>query len=244
LTTPMLCKGALFICAIPRSGSTLLCDLLQATGVAGNPMEYGVQDNEQTWRRTHGFSDHRNYFIHYTHRLSVTSNGIFSAKLMFRQIASFVEDLKRYKSIDSGGTVETLDRAFGKPRYVQVLRRDRERQAISLVRAEQTSAWASPQAPRGSPEYDPVRLDHTLALLQRLESGWNETLAHVDRSRKMTLHYEDIVEDMAGTVSSVLSWMQIADRPRPFRPPSMERQSDAMTEEWLAMWRKHRLLAG
>lgn len=244
MTTPMLCKSAFFVCAIPRSGSTLLCDLLQATGVAGNPMEYSVEENEKTWRHERGFSDHRNYFIHFAHRLCVTGNGVFSAKLMFKQMTSFVADLKRYKSIDAGGMIETLDLAFGKPRYVQVLRRDEERQAISLVRAEQTGAWASPQAAGGRSEYDPVRLDHALALLQRLENGWNEALANIDLSRKITLHYEDIVENMEGTVSSLLSWLQIADRPRPFKPPSMERQSDAMTEKWLVLWRSHKLRAG
>jgi LPS sulfotransferase NodH len=244
LTTPMLCKSAFFVCAVPRSGSTLLCDLLQASSVAGNPIEYGVEENEHTWRHTHGFSDHRNYFLHYAHRLSLTGNGVFSAKLMFRQMISFVEDLKRYKSINAGGMVETLDLAFGQPRYVRVLRRDKERQAISLARAEQTGAWASPQAAGGRSEYDPARLDHTLVLLLRLESSWNEALAEIAPSRKLTLYYEDIVENMEGTISSLLAWLQIADHPKPFRPPSMERQSDATTEEWLAMWRKHKLLAG
>jgi LPS sulfotransferase NodH len=243
LTTPMLCKRALFICAVPRSGSTLLCDLLQATGVSGNPMEYAVQENEQIWRHTHGFGDHRSYFIHYAHRLGVTGNGVFSAKLMFRQMAGFVADLKRYKSIDAGGMIETIDLAFGMPRYVQVLRKDKERQAISLVRAEQTGAWASPETTAGRLEYNPAHLDATLALLMRLEDSWNEALTPIDPSRRMTLYYEIIVQDMPGTVSSLLNWLGIAETPRPFRAPSMERQSDAVTEEWLATWRRHRSIA-
>lgn len=239
----MLCKSAFFICAVPRSGSTLLCDLLQTTGVAGNPIEYGIEENEPVWRHTQGFCDHRAYFIHFAHRLCVTGNGIFAAKLMFRQMTSFVADLKRYKSIDSGGLIETLDFAFGRPRYVQVLRRDRERQAISLVRAEQTGAWASPQTASRPSEYDPGQLDRTVALLLQLEKYWDEALADVDASRKLTLHYEDIVGDIEGTLSSLLGWLQITDSPKPFKPPSMQRQSDAVTEEWLPMWKKHKLLA-
>jgi trehalose 2-sulfotransferase len=202
-------------------------------------MEYGVEENEKTWRDTHGFNDHRNYFIHYAHRLSVTGNGVFSAKLMFKQMAAFVLDLKRYKSIDAGGMIETIDLAFGKPRYIQVLRRNKERQAISLVRAEQTGSWASPQSPGGQPGYDSARLDYTLALLLRLENAWNEALAEIHPSRRLTLDYEDIVENLERSISSLLNWLQIEDRPRPFKSPSMKRQSDAMTEEWLAMWRKH-----
>ena len=239
MTTPMLCKRAFFICAVPRSGSTLLCDLLQATGVAGSPMEYGVQENEQIWKHAYGFNDHRNYFIHYAHRLSVTGNGVFSAKLMFKQMTAFVSDLKRYKSIDAGGMIETIDLAFGKPRYIQVLRKDKERQAISLVRAEQTGSWASPQSSGRRSEYDSAHLDRALALLLRLDNAWDESLAEIHLSRKMTLYYEDIVENMEGSISSLLNWLQIEDHPKPFKSPSMKRQSDAMTEEWLAMWRKH-----
>jgi LPS sulfotransferase NodH len=234
----MLCKRAFFICAVPRSGSTLLCDLLQATGVAGNPMEYGVEENEQIWRRTYGFNRHRDYFAHYSHRLTVTGNGVFSAKLMLKQMDAFVSDLKRYKSIEAGGMIETIDFAFGKPLYIQVFRRDKKRQAISLVRAEQTGSWASPQHPSGRPVFDSSRLDRTLALLLRLENTWNEELAAVDPSRRMTLEYEDIVENMESSLSSLLDWLQIAERPKPFRSPSIERQSDELTEEWLGMWRK------
>src|SRR5262249_36907904 len=93
LATPMLCRKAFFICAVPRSGSSLLCNLLQRTGVAGNPMEYGGEEDERTWRRGHGFSDHRNYFLHFVHRLSVTGNGVFSAKLMIEHMISFAADV-------------------------------------------------------------------------------------------------------------------------------------------------------
>jgi LPS sulfotransferase NodH len=201
-------------------------------------MEYGVEENEQIWRRTYGFNHHRDYFVHYSHRLSVTGNGVFSAKLMLKQMDAFVSDLKRYKSIDAGGMLETIDLAFGKPRYIQVFRRDKERQAISLVRAEQTGAWASPQSPSGQAEFDLSRLDHTLALLLRLENTWNEALVAIDPSRRMTLDYEDIVENMESSVASLLGWLHIDDRPKPFRQPSIERQSDAMTEQWLVRWRK------
>ena len=33
-------SGAYIICATPRSGSTLLCDMLAGSGVAGNPNSY------------------------------------------------------------------------------------------------------------------------------------------------------------------------------------------------------------
>jgi LPS sulfotransferase NodH len=234
----MLCKSAFFICAVPRTGSSLFCDLLQSTGVAGIPIEYGAQDDEKTWRHSRGFSDHRNYFLHYAHRLCVTSNGVFSAKMMFEQMTSFVSDLKRYKLIDAGGMIDTIDFAFGKPRYVQLLRKDKERQAVSFVRAAQTGAWTWIQAPDKEPDYDPALLERAKDFLLRQENSWNEALGGLDQSRRMTLDYEDLVENMEGTVSSVLNWLQIVDPPRSFMRPTIKRQSDAITEAWLDAWRK------
>jgi LPS sulfotransferase NodH len=236
----MLCKSGFFVCAVPRSGSILLCDLLRSTGVAGNPMEYGPQDEERTWRHFHGFNDHRNYFLHYAHRLCVSSNGVFGAKMMFGQMMSFAADLKRYKAIDAVGMIDTIDLAFGLPRYVQLLRKDRERQAISLVRANQSGIWSSTQVPSAQPLYDPVLLERAGDFLLGQENAWSDALRGLEQSRRMTLYYEDVVENMEGAVTSVLSWLQIVDTPKPFKPPSMKRQSDAITQEWLDRWRGHK----
>ena len=36
----MTAERSYLVCATPRSGSTLVCQALKATGVAGNPEEY------------------------------------------------------------------------------------------------------------------------------------------------------------------------------------------------------------
>jgi trehalose 2-sulfotransferase len=47
------------VCATPRSGSTLLCDLLEATGVAGHPQEYfEALRHSGLPRRPHEYFDH------------------------------------------------------------------------------------------------------------------------------------------------------------------------------------------
>ena len=237
MATLMLCKRAFFICAVPRVGSYLLCDLLQHTGVAGNPNEYREHNGEGVRGDFSGFRDHRSYFLHFAHRLSVTSNGIFSAKMMFEQMASFASDVSRYKSIDGGGMMETIELAFGKPRYIQILRKDRERQAVSFVRAAQTGAWTLSQASDGPSEYDPSQLERGRDFLMQKETAWNEALKNIDATRRMTLYYEDLLKNMENTVSTLLRWLEIADPPRPFAPPSIKPQSDPTSEDWLNAWR-------
>src|ERR1051325_5938804 len=74
-----------FICATPRSGSTLLCELLSLTGVAGNPNEWMLPLTEPLAREMfgieRGFEDPP-----YRSELKAkgcTSNGVFAAKLMW-----------------------------------------------------------------------------------------------------------------------------------------------------------------
>jgi len=238
----MLCRKAFFICAVPRSGSSLLCNLLQMTGVAGNPMEYGGEEDERTWRHGHGFSDHRNYFLHFAHRLSVTSNGVFSAKLMFEHMMSFARDVKRYKGIDAGSPLATIDLAFGAPRYVQMLRKDKERQAISFFRAAQSGSWTWAQRADKPACYDMALLERAAQFLREKEAAWDEFLCGVDPFRRTTVYYEDFADDREHTLSRLLAWLQISEHVPPLNAPSMKKQSDAISEQWLDAWQRDRKL--
>ena len=235
-------KKAFFICAVPRSGSYLLCELLQATSVAGYPTEYGVLHDEKTWRDFLGFADHREYFLHFLNKLSVTGNGVFGAKMMFEQLNYFCSDLRRYRSIRAHGMLEVLDTAFFEPRYIQLLRKDRERQAISLARAIQTGSWNSAQQPSREPQYDSILIARAEKSLQVQEMNWNNVLCEIDPSRKLTVYYEDILADMNGSVRLILKWLNINEQPRPFRQPSLRRQSDILTEQWITEWRTEKAL--
>jgi trehalose 2-sulfotransferase len=164
------------ICATPRSGSTLLCDLLTATGVAGHPEEY-FQLMPVVGRARHP----REY-------LAPVWEGEVGAilgerspvddqltQLEERGAATFAEYLVRIREVATtpngvlgakvmwgyfpglvwhlagdGATVDDapclLDAAFPGLRYVHVTRRDKERQAMSLWRALQTWTWRADQA--------------------------------------------------------------------------------------------------
>src|SRR4051812_30708315 len=117
------------VCALPRSGSSLLCELLFETGLAGAPAEYF--DAQQMGR----FSERWNArdFGAYLRALlerKTGPNGVFGFKAQFFQLAEAFPDGE-------------LDAAFPSLRYVYITRRDRLRQAISWARAVQTGWWAS-----------------------------------------------------------------------------------------------------
>src|ERR1044072_7957271 len=100
---------AYFVCATPRSGSTLFCEALTATGIAGRPAEYfealrgtdvprqpheyfDLPDAEveallprvaqQPTAELAGAADYRDY-VAWAREQGATPNGVFAAKLMF-----------------------------------------------------------------------------------------------------------------------------------------------------------------
>lgn len=163
------------VCATPRSGSTLLCELLKDTGVAGRPEEYfearsatglpphpgdflddlprtgaGIRDDRTPPRApAHssliGLPDYRAH-LDRTFRFGTGDNGVFGAKIMWRHLPDF-QRLAGALPEFAGLDLQTLlTRVFDDPRYVWVTREDKIRQAVSLWRALQTRAWRQEDA--------------------------------------------------------------------------------------------------
>jgi LPS sulfotransferase NodH len=159
------------ICTTPRSGSTLLCELLTATGVAGRPDEYfqqlrstgmpmtprdylagvapdivPVEDREGELEQ-HELFDPRRFarfeeYVDWVVRRATTSNGVFGAKIMWPYLAGLVAGLATIPC--HRGMVapnDLLSNAFPGLRYVWLRRMDKVRQAVSLWRAIQTWHW-------------------------------------------------------------------------------------------------------
>jgi LPS sulfotransferase NodH len=161
---------SLLICATPRSGSTLLCELLKDTRVAGKPEEFfearsdtglpphpgdyldtlprtgaGIRDDAAppsapAYSSLAGILDYRHH-LQRTFRLGTTANGVFSAKLMWRHLAELEQLAGALPEYAGLERTELLERLFDRPRYVWVTRRDKVRQAVSLWRALQTRTW-------------------------------------------------------------------------------------------------------
>ena len=158
------------VCATQRSGSTLLCELLKNTGVAGRPEEYfearhdtgvpphprdfleglahtrvGIR-NDARWPEAPAYSslaglpDYRAH-LERTFALGTTPNGVFGAKLMFNQLDE-LRALAGELPEFAGVELEVLlDRLFRAPRYIWISRRDTVRQAVSMWKALQTRRW-------------------------------------------------------------------------------------------------------
>ncbi len=173
------------VCATPRSGSTLLCELLKETGVAGRPAEYfearrdtggpphpgdylhglartgaGIRDDPTPAEAPphtslEGLKSYREH-LERTFELGTTANGVFASKLMWRQLPELHALATELPEYSGLDTSALLERLFGRPAYVRVSRRDKVRQAVSLWRALQTRSWRDDAGQQPAERCEPV----------------------------------------------------------------------------------------
>jgi len=222
--------SGLIVCATQRSGSTLLCELLKATGVAGVPNEFfqhfkdtGLADQPRQYLA--GLDDpivdtlppldpgtpETSFNFEAVRRAGTTPNGVFAAKIMW----SHTEDL--WRRLDG----RTLEDVFGPLRYVQVIRRDKVAQAVSLWTAIQTQAWRDGDPVHGEPVYSRAAIEYLIDWLQAGEDGWTQWLQGRDPD---VVVYEDFARDPAPVIEVFTGVAAIA--------PPMKRQSGARSADW------------
>jgi LPS sulfotransferase NodH len=223
--------SGLIVCATQRSGSTLLCEWLRATGVAGVPKEYfqhfkGTGIIDQPRQYLAGIEDRSVldlvpeldpgtpeacFDFEAVRRAGTTPNGVFSAKIMW----SHTDDL--WARLGD----RTLEDVFGPLRYVQVIRRDKVAQAVSLWTAIQTQAWRAEDEPAREPVYSFTAIRHLVGWLSEGERRWTEWLAGRDPD---VVVYEDFARDPGPTIE------HLAGVPAP--APPLRRQSGTRSTAW------------
>jgi trehalose 2-sulfotransferase len=226
------------VCATPRSGSTLLCEALWNTGLAGRPQEFFNIRTKSLVMEESTTADFAGYLSAALEDGS-SANGIFGAKLFHDDLAPLlrrVADL--YGALPRPSTL--LEQAFPGLRYVWIVRRDKLRQAISFYRAIRSDRWVSDgfhdSGPR--PRYDRQEIARCQRQLQSQETAWR-LFFETNDIQPMLVHYEDLDGDYEGTARAVLRYLGISP-PRPlfFGGRRHLRQSDAITERWIRRFQK------
>jgi LPS sulfotransferase NodH len=255
----LLCRMAVscpartyFVCATPRSGSTLLCRLLAATGVAGKPEEYferlrhsglprqpreyfeGVADAAlldrlaPTRRGDPAAADLERELPRYLAE-GTTPNGVFGAKLMW---SYFGDLLARLGTAADGPALTTLRARFGPLEWIHVTRRDTVAQAVSLWRAVQTRAWsAADETGTVEPVYDARAIAHLHDQVIAQDAAWRGWF-DANGVAPLTVAYEALAAEHAATLHRVLDHLGLEAEHVP--DPPMDRQGDARSDRWVA----------
>jgi LPS sulfotransferase NodH len=160
------------VCATQRSGSTLLCELLKGTEVAGVPDEFfedlratGLPRQPRQYFEDPAVADiaarlapvnpgraeqpgeFEGWFSYALHR-GTSRNGVFGSKMMWNYFDDFRARVAELPGLGDRTFNQALDEIFPQLRIIFVRRRDKVSQAVSLWKAIQTQQW------RTEPEAD------------------------------------------------------------------------------------------
>src|SRR3954447_18876707 len=168
------------ICATPRSGSTLLCGLLDSSGVAGHPASYfnrkSVNDYADEWRIARprgGRIDEA--FVRAALAAGRTSNGVFGGRIMAETLPELISGLAAAAPGPAATDVDLLTGQFGRLRFVHLRRCDVVAQAVSWAKVVQTHFWHPGEAvlPGGrDPHYDEELIGRLVATIARARAEW------------------------------------------------------------------------
>lgn len=247
-----LAMDGYIICATPRTGSTLLCDLLDATGVAGKPDSFFMADVDPVWVRrwklptrdqAAGEREYAAAYLGAALEAGRSGTGIFGLRLMRK-------DLKRLTGLIDAAVPglasdrERLQAAFGRLLYIHLHREDTLAQAVSMVKAEQTGLWhIAPDgtelerlAPPQEPEYDFDRIAAKLAELQAHESAWLAWFAG-QGIEPIRIGYESLAADPAGVVACICTALGLPVPAPDSLKPGVARLADAVSRDWMRRFR-------
>lgn len=221
------------ICATHRSGSTLLCEALRNTGLAGRPGEYFWRDNERKRRHEWGSATYAAYLDHLFEH-TMTDNGVFGAKIMWGHWSQFVGRLRQLPGCQDLGVMDLLATVFPNLHFIAITRRNKVRQAISLYRAVQTQQWSlfNESVRPNPPPYDRAAIEDHRQEILRQENGWQRFFTE-NGLRPYTVVYEELALAYEATALDVLRFLDVAlSKNVQFGPRFLRRQADRLTAQW------------
>jgi LPS sulfotransferase NodH len=239
------------ICTSPRSGSTLLCKLLAATGVAGNPASYFHRPELQDWLDRFGLvsgaGQPERDVLDAIFRAAITEGsrgtGMFGLRLQRQSFDFFTEKLALLHptpATDAG----RFAAAFGRTLFIHLSRRDKVEQAVSCVKAEQTGLWhVAPDgtelervAPPRAPVYDAAEIRAWFDAMTSYDRDWQDWFGRqgIEPHR---ISYEALSADPQGVLSEILDRLGLDSAIAKGIAPGVRKLADRVNTDWAGRFR-------
>ncbi|HVS33627.1 MAG TPA: Stf0 family sulfotransferase, partial [Thermoanaerobaculia bacterium] len=225
------------VCASPRSGSNLLCESLTNTGFAGWPDEFFCRLADRWSLPECGETTDIEEYLAWLLEDRSTPNAVFGAKIMRDHFVDLCAELRTLPGRSALSSHACLQSVFPGLRYVWMTRRDKLRQAISRVRAEQTGQWRQHDGDLvlqvAEPRFSRKEIARGLEEIELQEAGW-QTFFTESGARPVVVVYEELVGSYEATARRVAKELGIA-LPRKvwFGERRLLSQSDARTDKWV-----------
>lgn len=239
------------LCGTPRTGSTLLCDLLASTGRTGSPDSFYRRQSISEWAEEWnmpkpGTVAESEFDVAYLRAAIAAGKGgtdIFGLRLMRENLGELSATLDRiHPQLPSDRA--RLERAFGKVLYIHLSRADKLAQAVSLVKAEQSGLWhIAPDgteierlAPEDELRYDFERLRREVAKLDAYDAAWN-TWFDEQGIVPLRVTYEQLSIDPAATLIRICEALGVPPPKAADVRPGVAKLSDETSLDWVRRYR-------
>ncbi len=232
------------ICATPRTGSTLLCQYLTSTEVAGRPHSYFRSQDMVSWAEgwrildsggTYRFTD----YLIAARAAAGTENGVIAIRIMWETLKEITSELGELYPNIASNDLALLEKAFGQLKFIYLSRNDVIAQAISLYRAEKTGYWhtVEGQEPKQQPVFDFDAINSRVERLEQQNSAWKAWFQKVDVN-PVTISYEELSADPVSSTKKVLEFLQVELPAYKRLEAPNQRLADEVTVSWLERFTK------
>ncbi|MEM6637080.1 MAG: Stf0 family sulfotransferase [Pseudomonadota bacterium] len=241
--------GSYMICTSPRSGSTLLCELLAATGSCGRPRSWFHTPSPARWADVLGLTGddptqipNLRKIFDAARRQGSTGGAIFGLRLQ-RHSADFLFDTLATLFPEEPSDKARFQRAFGHCLFIHLTREDKIDQAVSLVKAEQSGLWhmasdgseMERSAPHAYPTYDFAQIDACVRSLRDYEAGWLDWFSR-EGIEPYRITYSALSRDPKGVVAGLLRVLDVDPDAASGLEIGVKKLADGTNRQWKARY--------
>ncbi|MGH2413179.1 MAG: Stf0 family sulfotransferase [Microcystaceae cyanobacterium] len=204
-------KVAYAIVSTPRAGSTVLCEALSSTKIAGFPKE-DLRESSAILTQHCRFDSARLLQMLMTYK--TTQNGVFGTKLIFQFLSVFSQS-------------EDFEQILKQFKLIYLTRRDKIAQAVSLFLAQKTKIWhiySSQQNKKYQSQLKQVNIeDSDLEILhsiyQRILNQEHFLESFFERCQLVPLiiEYEKFIEQPEKHLNTIVNYLNIVDKNQQIR---------------------------
>ncbi len=245
------------ICTSPRSGSTLLCKLLAATGIAGNPGSHFHSLSLSDWLSYYDLApeasvserDVLDAIFQAAIAKGSLETGTFGLRLQRHSFDFFVQKLAVLHSGLSSDS-QRFRAAFGRTSFIHLTRRDKVEQAVSYVKAHQTGLWhVAPdgtELERLSPPieliYDGNDIRARFEEVAAYDRDWERWFATEDID-PLRITYDALSAHPIETLSQILDHLGLDIEAASGVEPGVAKLADETSQDWVARFRSEYSIA-
>ena len=261
MTISLKSQKAYLICTGPRTGSSMLCELLRQSKLVGFPKEYfNINNlNNPEMRLLLGIEPDESFvrIADWFGRIVTAGTGkneVFGAKVHAHDFNNLISTLRDVRAVGTENWSESvamgdLVKIWKELRIIRLKRKNTVAQAISHYRAIQTSVWyINEDEPEKinrntgvSYEYEKI---HTWVNFVQHENTFWDTFLREYEGNILTIEYEDLCAALEKTMNGIISYLGVdTDTTINWTVRSLK-QADQQSLEWEQQYRNERRLCG